>query len=152
MEDGIGLLPRIVQVVGNGIVELRNLGHKLFCGSKIPRVPIYGDFQVAEVAIAANMIAVLLGIYGHDSISGTNRESVAVNRLFRHPVPAGIDDKRCRVAGDEACIDTPRRDISESDHSEAMRGNLNESIIARRREQAAIHPCLANKRHARSSL
>jgi hypothetical protein len=40
------------------------------------------------------MIEVVFGIYGHDSIFGMNCASIAVNRLSRHPVSAGINDKR----------------------------------------------------------
>ena len=126
MKKGMGFLALAAQAVGNRIVELGNLGGEFLGGSLILGVPEDVDSQAAEEAIAADMIEVLLGVHGQDSIAGANRASVAMDRLRRHPVSAGIDDERGGVASDKAGIDASWRGVSEPCHGITMLRNLHD--------------------------
>ena len=140
MEEGMGFLALAAQAVESGIVEHGNLGRKLLGGSLILGVSVDVDSEVAKEAIAADMIEVLLGVHSQDSIAGTNRASVAMNRLRRHPVCAGVDDERGGIARHKAGIDAPRREVSEPGHGITMWRNLHETLsLSDKRIQRPIH-------------
>ena len=94
-------------LVGDGLVELRDLGLKFIGRSHDSNVAPYVDSTLAKEAVPANMIEMLLCIDRAQLVSWLGGGSVPVDGLCRQRVSAGVHDQRQIIPGDKARIHAP---------------------------------------------
>ncbi len=116
------LLARAARWIRNLIVELSGLGSKLVSGTLDAGMTVDVDSSRAKVAVTADMIEVAFGVDHHQTIGWARHGRIAVKRSCRSRVRAGIDDERGFVAGNEAGVYGPRRQIAEAGDRKTVRG------------------------------